>query len=142
MKLSWLSATLLMTSACTQEHTGPHPGSLSVEATEVGRIEPGVELSLKVTNSGSVPVYFEGCPTVPSVQVEALTDVGWQDVGSVNIYCIAILSPRREMLKPGASIQARLEVLARGLLRMRVLYGLTPSNPYAEAEVSRAIQID
>jgi hypothetical protein len=107
-----------------------------------GRIEPEVELSLKVTNNGSVPVYFEGCPNLPSVQVEALTDLGWQEAGSVNVYCIAILSPRRETLKPGASVQTGIGVLARGVLRMRVLYGLMPSNPYDQAGVSRAIQLD
>ena len=141
MKLRWLSATLIM-AACTEEPTGPRPGSISVEVAEVGRIEPEVELSLKVTNTGSVPAYFEGCPNVPSVQVETLTDAGWQEAGSVNLYCIAVLSPRREMLRPGASVQVRLGVLARGLLRMHVLYGVTPSNPYEKAGVSRAIQID
>jgi hypothetical protein len=94
-----VSAMLLMASACTREPIGPSPGWLSVEVAEVGLIEREVELSLKVTNTRSVPVYFEGCPNVPAVRVEALTDAGWQGAGSENLRCIAILTSRREMLK-------------------------------------------
>jgi hypothetical protein len=138
----WLSAFLFAVSACTQEPTGLQREALTVEVTEVGRNNPEVELSLRIENSGQVPVHFEGCPDVPSVVVEGLADIGWQDVGSANLYCIAILSHRREVLKPGASFQTRLSVVNRGLLRIRVLYGFNPADPYAEAQVSHAIQID
>jgi hypothetical protein len=142
MAPKWLSAFLLAISACTQEPTGVQPGTLTVEVTEVGRTDPEVELSLRVKNTGQAPVHFEGCPNVPSVVVEGLAGIGWQEVGSVNLYCIAILSHRREVLKPGGSFQTRLAVVNRGLLRLRVLYGFNPADPYAEAQVSHAIQVD
>ena len=142
MTPKWLSAFLLAVSACTQEPAGLQPATITVEVTEVGRTDPEVELSLRVKNTGQVPVHFEGCPNVPSVVLEGLADIGWQEVGSVNLYCIAILSHRREVLKPGASFQTRLAVVNRGLLRIRVLYGFDPAAPYAEAQVSQVIQVD
>ena len=142
MNARCLSLFLLFTSACTEEPTGVRPASIEVEVAEVGRTEPEVELSLRVTNTGPVPVHLEGCPNVPSVVVESQAATGWQEVGSVNLYCIAILSSRREILKPGRSIQTRLGIVTRGLLRIRVLYGLSSADPYAQAEFSRAIQVD
>ena len=142
MNAKCLSLFLFLTSACTEEPTGVRPTSIAVEVTEVGRTDPETELSLRVTNTGPVPVHLEGCPNVPSVVVESQAATGWQEVGSVNFYCIAVLRPRREILKPGGSIQARLGVITRGLLRIRVLYGLSSADPYAQTEFSRAIQVD
>jgi hypothetical protein len=142
MNTRCLSLFLLLTSACSEEPTGIGPARLAVEVLQLSRTDAEVELGLRVTNTGPVPVHLEGCPNVPSVVVESHAKTGWQDAGSVNLYCIAILSPRREILKPGGSIETRLGVVARGLVRIRVLYGLSFADSYAQAEFSRAIQLD
>ena len=142
MNTRCLSLFLLLTSACSEEPTGVRSASIAVEVVELGRADAEVELSLRVTNTGSVPVHLEGCPNVPSVVVESHAAGRWQEAGSVNLYCIAILSTRREIVEPGDSIQTGLVVVKRGLLRVRVLYGLSSADPYAQAEFSRAIQVD
>ena len=142
MNARCLSLFLLLTSACSEEPTGVRRASIEVEVAEVGRTGSEVELNLRITNKGLIPVHLEGCPNVPSVVVEGQAATGWQEVGSVNLYCIAILISRREVLEPGGTIQTRLGVVTRGLLRIRVLYGLTSADPYAEAEFSPAIQVD
>ena len=142
MNTRCLSLLLLLTAACSEEPTGHGPARIAVEVVQLGRTDQEVELGLRVTNMGPVQVHLEGCPDVPSVVVESHAATGWQEAGSVNLYCIAILSPRREILKPGGSVETRLGVVTRGLIRIRVLYGLSSADSYAQAEFSRAIQLD
>jgi hypothetical protein len=137
-----LSTLLFAGLACTQAPTEFRSEPLVVEVVQLSRAEPEAELALRLINSGVAPVHFEGCPDVPSVVLERRDQLGWQEVGSVNIYCIAVLSPRRELLRPGATIEAKLRVVVRGEIRVRVLYGASPEEPYAAAALSRPIRVD
>lgn len=142
MNLRCLSTLLFATASCIGGPSEPQTDSLAVEITEIVGVPPDVELRLSVRNASLSPVYLEGCPAVPAVVVEAYNESRWQEVTSANIYCVAVLGPRREVLRPGATIESRIRPDVQGEIRLRVLYGTAADAPYAAGAVSRSVRLD
>ena len=139
-RLRYALPLLAALAACHEANT--HELAVRMDSTAYGRDTAGVaHAGFVLVNTGTAPVYLQGCADPVAFDVEGFGSGHWSVVGANGTRCIASIAPATQAIYGGGSARGAWAADSAGWYRLAVYFGPTPEDAFAYQVTGPAFQI-